>query len=154
MEAKLTAELPGIMVWGVRGCLDWQRERLRAPEAVKAATANYQQEQDVLAAWLADCCIVKRTADAKAAELYASYANWCEQSGEHPEPQRRWGMRLTERGFQRQKRMAGHFWLGIGLLSMTHMTQDAPEKAKVSAPQNLAGKSAKSGSYGSYGEYR
>lgn len=151
MEAKLTAELPGIMAWGVRGCLDWQREGLRSPEAVKAATANYQQEQDVLAAWLADCCIVKRTADAKAADLYASYADWCEQSGEHPEPQRRWGMRLTERGFQRQKRMAGHFWLGIGLLSMTHMTQDDPEKAKEIAPKNLAGQSAKSGSYGAYG---
>ncbi len=151
MEAKLAAELPRIMAWGVRGCLDWQREGLRAPEAVKTATASYQQEQDVLAAWLADCCIVKRTADAKAADLYASYADWCQQSGEHPEPQRRWGMRLTERGFQRQKRMAGHFWLGIGLLSMTHMTQDTPEKAKVLAPLNLAGKSAKSGSYGAYG---
>ena len=56
----------------------------------------------------------------KAADLYASYADWCEQSGEHPEPQRRWGMRLTERGFQRQKRMAGHFWLGIGLLDKKH----------------------------------
>jgi putative DNA primase/helicase len=153
MEAKLTAELPGIMAWGVRGCLDWQREGLRAPEAVKAATANYQQEQDVLAAWLADCCIVKRTADAKAAELYASYADWCDQSGEHPEPQRRWGMRLTERGFHRQRRMVGIFWLGIGLLKAPHepYERNEPEKAKEIAPQNLAGKSAKSGSYGSLG---
>ena len=153
MEAKLTAELPGIMAWGVRGCLDWQAEGLRAPEAVKAATANYQQEQDVLAAWLADCCIVKRTADAKAAELYASYADWCDQSGEHPEPQRRWGMRLTERGFQRQRRMVGIFWLGIGLLKAPHepYERNEPEKAKEIAPQNLAGKSAKSGSYGSLG---
>lgn len=153
MEAKLTAELSGIMAWGVRGCLDWQREGLRAPEAVKAATASYQQEQDVLAAWLADCCLVKRTADAKAADLYASYADWCQQSGEHPEPQRRWGMRLTERGFQRQRRMVGIFWLGIGLLKSPHepYERNEPEKAKVLAPLNLAGKSAKSGSYGSLG---
>jgi len=153
MEAKLTDEMPGIMAWAVRGCLDWQREGLRAPEAVKAATANYQQEQDVLAAWLADCCIVKRTADAKAADLYGSYADWCAQSGEHPEPQRRWGMRLTERGFQRQRRMVGIFWLGIGLLRALHEPYEPnePEKAKVSAPKNLAGKSAKSGSYGSLG---
>ncbi|TXI76865.1 MAG: hypothetical protein E6Q44_14815, partial [Flavobacteriales bacterium] len=153
MEAKLTAELPGIMAWSVRGCLDWQREGLRAPEAVKAATTSYQQEQDVLAAWLADCCIVKRTADAKAADLYASYADWCQQSGEHPEPQRRWGMRLTERGFQRQRRMVGIFWLGIGLLKAPHepYERNEPEKAKVLAAINLAGKSAKSGSYGSLG---
>jgi putative DNA primase/helicase len=87
---------------------------LRAPEAVKAATANYQQEQDVLAAWLADCCIVKRTADAKAADLYASYVNWCARSGEHHESQRRWGAKLGER-FARYTNN-GVRYRGIGII--------------------------------------
>ena len=117
MEAKLTRELPGILAWSVRGCLDWQREGLRAPEAVKAATANYQQEQDVLAAWLADCCVIRSGTDTKAADLYNNYVSWCARSGEHPEPQRRWGMRLTERGFQRQRRTSAHHWLNIELIS-------------------------------------
>lgn len=70
MEAKLTAELPRIMAWGVRGCLDRQREGLRAPEAVKAATAGYQADMDVLSAFLSDCCLIRSTATVRASSLY------------------------------------------------------------------------------------
>ena len=120
MEEKLTAELSGILAWAVQGCMAWQRDGLTLPKAVHEATEEYRQQQDVLAAWLNDRCVVKRLADAKAADLYASYTEWCDANGERPEPQRRFGMRLTERGFQRQKRMVGHFWLGVGLLEIDH----------------------------------
>ena len=55
---KLKAELPGILAWAVQGCLEWQREGLGMPEAVKAATANYRAEQDMLAAFLDECCLI------------------------------------------------------------------------------------------------
>ena len=158
MEAQLTAELPGILAWAVAGCLDWQRHGLQQPQAVKDATAGYQAEMDVLAAWISECCISGKKYEAKAADLYASYSRWCEQSGEHPENQRKWGMRLTERGFIRERRMVGFFWIGIGLLdrsdSMNHMNQHEPEKAIFQTSENLIvphGKNAESGSYGSYG---
>ena len=116
MEAKLTAELSGILAWAVAGCLDWQRQGLQAPSAVTEATADYQAEMDVLAAWMNECCIVKKHCETKAADLYVSYTGWCEQSGEHPEKQRKFGMRLTERGFDRFNGTAGYsFWKGIGL---------------------------------------
>ncbi|PLS83054.1 MAG: hypothetical protein CYG60_22800, partial [Actinobacteria bacterium] len=38
LPEKLQAELPGILAWAVRGCLDWQRDGLAEPEEVKAAT--------------------------------------------------------------------------------------------------------------------
>ena len=126
MEEKLTAELSGILAWAVQGCMAWQRDGLTLPKAVHEATEEYRQQQDVLAAWLNDRCVVKRLADAKAADLYASYTEWCDANGERPEPQRRFGMRLTERGFQRQKRMAGHFWLGVGLLEINHHDPNDP----------------------------
>jgi putative DNA primase/helicase len=116
MEEKLTAELPGILAWAVQGCLAWQRDGLPTPKAVHDATEEYRDQQDIMAAWLKDCCVIKKLADAKAADLYASYSAWCEANGERPEPQRRFGMRLTERGFQRQRRMVGIWWLGVGLL--------------------------------------
>lgn len=126
MEAKLTAELPGILAWAVDGCLAWQRQGLKPAAAVMEATQNYQSEMDVLAAWFADCCVVKKHCETKAADLYASYCAWCEQTGEYPEKQRKFGMRLTERGFERFRSTGGdHFWRGIGLrLSSTQDTQD------------------------------
>ena len=118
LETKLTAELPGILAWAVKGCLDWQRHGLGMPQAVKNATAHYREEMDVLAAWIADCCVVKKLTEAKAADLYVSYTGWCDAQGERPESQRSFGLRLTERGFEQKKRTGGNrYWLGIGLLA-------------------------------------
>ena len=116
MERKLTAELPGILAWAITGCTVWQRDGLKSPAAVADATENYRAEMDVLAAWLTDCCIVGKRYEAKASDLYASYCQWCDRSGEHPEKQRKFGMRLTERGFS-QFTNNGAWWRGIGLLA-------------------------------------
>lgn len=133
MERQLTAELPGILAWAVAGCLDWQRNGLQQPQAVRDATNAYQSEMDVLAVWLNDCCIVLRSATVKAADLYRSYVEWCEQSGERSEAQKKWGMRLTERGFAREARRNGIFYVGIGLRS----PQEREEKRESSEPCEL-----------------
>ena len=114
MEARLMAELPGILAWAVAGCLDWQKYGLGTASAVKAATANYQADMDVLASWLADCCVMHCNAKARASALYRAYSEWCERGGEHAENQRRFGQRLAERGFQRFSN-DGVWYRGIGL---------------------------------------
>jgi putative DNA primase/helicase len=40
LKVKLRDELPGILAWAVRGCLDWQQGGLREPPQVLAATAD------------------------------------------------------------------------------------------------------------------
>lgn len=155
MEAKLMAELPGILAWSVRGCLAWQRDGLGIPQAVRAATEAYRADMDVLAAWISECCVTGKRCEAKAADLYGSYTRWCESNGETPEAQRKWGMRLTERGFQRDRRMAGHFWVGIGLLDTHHDPYDPydPEMTSFEPNVQTSPKNDDSGSYGSYGSY-
>lgn len=128
MERKLEAELPGILAWAVVGCLDWQRQGLKPPPAVVEATNNYQAEMDVLAAWMNDCCVVKKHCETKAADLYASYTAWCEQSGEFAEKQRKWGMRLTERGFLRFGSTGNVTkWRGLGLLAAVNEVNEVNE---------------------------
>lgn len=153
MEDKLTAELPGILAWGVRGCLDWQRDGLGMAQAVATATEAYRADMDVLSAWISECCIVGKGYETKASSLYKSYTDWCEQSGEAAQSQTKWGMRLTERGLRRDRRMVGFFWVGIGLLdpnSMNPMNPYEPEKAILEQCIETSSKTAKSGSYGSY----
>ncbi|AEG14986.1 phage/plasmid primase, P4 family [Desulfofundulus kuznetsovii DSM 6115] len=116
LAKKLLAELPGILRWAVEGCLTWQRDGLGVPEEVKAATESYRQEQDVLAAFLNECCIINPLAKVAARNLYKAYVDWCGENGEHPLAQRNFGMRLAERGFVSKKGTAGrYFWEGIGL---------------------------------------
>ena len=115
LAAKLKRELPGILAWIVRGCLEWQREGLGEPDEVKNATEGYRSDMDVLAAFIAECCVVAPNATAKATPLYMAYKAWCEESGEAHETQRRFGMRLTERNFEREKVGGSYRWHGIGL---------------------------------------
>ncbi len=66
-------------------------------------------------------------------------------------------MRLTERGFQRQRRMVGIWWLGVGLLENDpheRYERNEPDSAEKQLEETEAIHEAfiaKSGSYGSYG---
>jgi putative DNA primase/helicase len=117
LPIALRHELPGILAWVVRGCLQWRREGLQAPDEVHKATGAYRAEMDVLAGFLAECCELHSGHWEYAKDLYECYKRWCNENGERPEPQRKFGGRLGERGFQRDRggsRGAG-IWRGVRL---------------------------------------
>jgi putative DNA primase/helicase len=97
----LRKELPGILSWIVRGAVAWFQEgRLQPPEAVTAATSEYRAEQDVLAEFLGDCCLVDPRVEVGAKALYARYLRWAEEAGEkHPLTHTMFGRRLSDCGF-------------------------------------------------------
>jgi putative DNA primase/helicase len=120
LPSKLREELPGILAWIVKGCLEWQREGLRPPAEVRRATGKYRAEMDVLAAFIDDECVVSEHATASAKALYSAYRGWCEENGEKAESQRRFGGRLKERGYESGRittgaRKGAVEWYGIGL---------------------------------------
>ena len=113
---KLRAEYAGILAWAVRGCLLWQKEGLSAPSAVLDASAGYRREMDVLATFLADCCVLDINARVGVAALYKVYRAWCETNGERYETQRMLGGRLKERGVDQVRGTGGlYVWIGLGL---------------------------------------
>jgi len=73
---KLKTEWPGILNWALAGCLAWQREGLQFPAEVMGATDNYQQEQDVLAEFIDECCTLSPHAFITRKNLFSSYQNW------------------------------------------------------------------------------
>lgn len=99
MPEKLRAELPGILAWAVRGCADWLKNGLSTPPEVIEATATYRVEQDILAGFLADCCVIGDGIEVSTKELGTAYKAWCEASGEEPMSTTLFGRCLTERGF-------------------------------------------------------
>lgn len=113
---KLKAELPGILAWAVKGCLDWQEQGLGVPEKVRSATAAFRDEMDVLGGFLTDLCAVEADATGKSAELYAAYKKWAEENGERVMSQKSLAMRLVERGFEPCKGALGaRCWRGLRL---------------------------------------
>jgi putative DNA primase/helicase len=110
---KLKAELPGILGWAVRGCLDWRRHGMQEPEEVRKATEAYQAEQDLVAGFLGACCFVNAQARVKVSALYDAYAEW---SGDKVTSQRSFNDRLKGRGHASKRGHGGaYFWHGVGL---------------------------------------
>jgi putative DNA primase/helicase len=114
---KLRAELPGVLAWIVRGCSAWRREGLQAPEEVRQATKAYRAEMDVLAAFLADCCVRGENEEEFAGELWGAWKRWSEETGEQTGSQKRFGGRLAERGFlnHRDSKTGRKVWAGVSL---------------------------------------
>jgi len=103
LPEKLEAEMPGILAWAVRGCLGWKAEGLGEPKEVTRATDAYRAEQDVLAAFIEECCWVDRNAQVKFRDLYEAYQAWGAASGERPETKMKFGKRLDERGYENRR---------------------------------------------------
>jgi putative DNA primase/helicase len=74
---ELKAEWPGILVWAIEGCLEWQRLGGLAPsEAVTASTESYLESEDVLGEWLDECCIRDAGAWEGTTALFSSWKGW------------------------------------------------------------------------------
>jgi putative DNA primase/helicase len=115
LREKLDAELPGILAWAVKGCLEWQRRGLNPPAAIAEATAAYRSEMDTFSGFIDDYCTVDSNETAGASELYRAYRSWAEANGEKASSQRWFGLRLRERGFTQGTLGGRKRWKGIGL---------------------------------------
>ncbi len=137
---RLRDEKAGILAWTIEGCLEWRRDGLQAPEEVRQATGAYRAEMDVLGAFLRECCELDADYNVAAKELYAAYRLWCEENGERPETQRKFGSRLTERGgFERYRGGSdgGHRWRGGQLLTFwKHAISRESDPSDVKVPIN------------------
>jgi putative DNA primase/helicase len=115
LPEKLRNEYPGILAWAVQGCMEWQIQGLNPPPEVIAATDEYKSEMDLIGKWIEECCITKPNATAKASSLYGNYKRWVEDNGGHPLSNTKFGLKLGDRGFSKEK-SGTVVYRGIGLL--------------------------------------
>lgn len=118
LPEKLKAESEGILAWAVQGCLDWQRQGLGDPPAVKTATDKYRAEQDLVGTFINERCTVNELCKARSKDLFQEYERWADETGEPLIKQRSFGKALTERGFTRFTNN-GTWYRGIGLTDGT-----------------------------------
>lgn len=125
LPLKLEKEMPGILAWAVQGCLDWQKYRLGDSTEVKQATEAYRAEQDLLAEFIEDCCILKPSGVVAKADLYQSYKDWCDASKQTPISQRSFRGKIVERGIEETRGTAGvRQWSGI---TLTKKPEEKPQ---------------------------
>lgn len=133
LQEALLKELPGILAWAVRGCLEWQRMGLQEPAEVLAATADYKDEQDALGKFFEDCCVVGSGLRVGAHELYSAYRDW---AGKSALSQVKFGSHLGERGFEHKRTKSARLWVGLGLRA-TNVAEPGPLTAEECAEYGI-----------------
>lgn len=116
LGSKLLAERNGILAWLIEGCLAWQREGLKKPTCVIAATDDYFETEDVIGRWIEERCVRNDPAKSLTAELYGDWKRWAESASEKVGTQRRFSDLLIQRGIEKWRNNVGvRGFRGIGL---------------------------------------
>ena len=111
LSTKLRDELPGILAWAVRGCLEWADEGLGIPDEVRVASDAYRAEQDVLAGFLDECCVQLPNTSVGSTKLAEAYREWTGTSL----TQKGLAQLLQQRGFEKIRKNSGVHWCGLRL---------------------------------------
>lgn len=112
---KLLQELPGTLNWAIKGCLEWQKNKLVIPQTVIDATAEYREEEDEIGEFLAQCCYlagkVERTA------LHNKYLGWADYCGLRvPMRPKTFVKQMRGRpGISERKSNGKWYWVGISI---------------------------------------
>jgi P4 family phage/plasmid primase-like protien len=116
LPEKLRGELSGILNWAIAGCLEWQRDGLGVPDAVRAATEEYRQEQDLIGQFIEDRCIVGKNEAVASESLYQVYSSWCDANGSKAVTTTAFGRRMKEKGMVNARARDGkRAWAGLRL---------------------------------------
>jgi putative DNA primase/helicase len=113
LPGRLRAELPGILAWALRGCIEQYADGLGSCHAVENASAIYREGEDRIGQFLAEMCELELAARARSDELGKAYAQW-EQAHERA-PAKDFFNRLGARGIGSTKSNNVRYRTGIRL---------------------------------------
>lgn len=142
LKEKLIAEGPGIINLFLAACLDWQKDGMRPPEAVKAATDEFRSEMDTVSGFLAECCkshldnpALKDVARVNKTVLYEAYCEWCKGNRLTALTTHKCSRELTSRGYELRPSSNNYYRYGLSLIQESGEST-SPENPKVKqAPQ-------------------
>ncbi len=84
---RLKGEIQGVLTWVVEGARVWFQDGLQAPDAVLAASKDYQAAQDRVGQFVRECCELGRDFEAPLGGdyggVYETYRAWCGEGGFH-----------------------------------------------------------------------
>jgi putative DNA primase/helicase len=90
---------PALLAWIVAGAAAFAAGGLREPAKVKAATAEYESDQDTMARFVDECCYIGGGSHVtiRASKVREAYEQWCYATGEVPVSAKAFGMAMKSR---------------------------------------------------------
>jgi putative DNA primase/helicase len=109
----LSAELPGILNWALKGYDDWKANKLQPPNEVNEATNTYRLDNDPVGQFIEDRCDRGAGTKASTKELHSNFEIWCYQNGHEPMAMSEFGKVLGKKQFQKKKIDGVSGWTGL-----------------------------------------
>ena len=115
LAKKLEAELPGIFNWVLEGLMDWKQHGLSPPKKVSTAVQEYRTEQDVLQGFIDENITTKEGERIAAGKLYECFKSYCEHNNQFVLNSTQFGMRMSDKGYFKQKSGGYVYYTGVSL---------------------------------------
>ena len=96
LKEKLVIEYPAILRWAVDGWLDLKANGRCRPAVIASATKEYLDDENVIAAWLAERCALGPLHETTLKALFSDWKTWCEDNSEDPETNKKLKRRLEK----------------------------------------------------------
>ena len=114
LGSKLNEELPGILNWAIKGCLDWQQQGLNPPQIVLEQVSAYKTEMDSIAQFVEQECDIDPDTRYSASKLYEAYRHYCQAIGRKPQSTNAFKKALDKlTGVYQTRTASGMQWHGI-----------------------------------------
>ena len=106
-----------VLKWLVEGAREFISNNYNLPpcKATSSAKEEYISENDWLASFIDDCCVIGDIEQQGAAELYKSYKQWCIDVGNYAKSSIDFSSALEVKGFKKKKTNKGWVYLGLSL---------------------------------------
>ena len=106
-----------IMQWIIDGAAIFVKNGfdIEPPQVVKEAIDGYRAENDWLARFIDDCCIVDERKHVKAQNLYQAYRDWAAMNGDFIRSHMDFPAEMERKGYDWKKTMHGKVWFGVAL---------------------------------------
>ena len=112
---KLKADAEYVLWWVIQGAVKWHENRLaNIPAAIRTATSEYMESEDLPKQWLDECCILGESRVETAKTLFRSYADWMsDQNAGRGMSKKSFGTWLGQRGFTQERTGGQRLWRGL-----------------------------------------
>lgn len=113
---KLVEEAgPAILAWAIQGAMLFAENgyKLPVPDIIEEATDEYRQRENWLENFLEECCVMEPDARAPAGELYQTYREWAQRSGDYVRRDVEFSDAMAGKGFQKIAPKNRKTWVGL-----------------------------------------
>lgn len=117
VKERIKHEGAGVLNWALEGLARLhKRGKFAPPKCVEDATAEFKNNNDVPALFLADIdALIGPQYEAQAGQLYEKYKAWCIENGHKAQSSTSLADEWRRLGFDRRKANGRAFWRGVGL---------------------------------------